>query len=243
MKKEHGFTILLIIVIWQFLSMTVNNDILIPFPIEVLKDFIDLFTKNVFYSSIIATIYRVLLGFLISFVIALILAIIANRYKLFKNCFEPIQILAKSIPNISYIIIVLVWLGSEKSVSVICFLILFPIFYNNFLFAMDEEPQELKDVEKIYPESFLELTRVKTIPLLLPTILSTSKMAFGLGFKVSVMAEILGQVQVGIGRQLYIARQNLDTTSLFAWTIVIILLCFIIDWVFDQFINRKKHGG
>lgn len=243
MKKEHGITILILLTIWQVLSMSVHNDILIPYPLDVLMDFLHLLTTKIFYMSIFSTIYRVFIGFLISFMVALLLSIIANRFKFFRNLFEPIQILTKSIPNISYIIITLVWLGSEKSVSIICFFILFPIFYNNFIFSMDSEPQDLKDVERIYPESFIELTRVKTLPMLYPTILSSSKMAFGLGFKVGVMAEILGQVRVGIGKQLYLARINLDTTSLFAWTIVIICICFIIDYLFNQFINRKSNGG
>lgn len=239
MKKEHGLTILILLAGWQFLSVSVNNDVLIPYPMEVLRYLIQLFSTKIFYTSIIATLNRVVIGFMASFISALVFAIIADHFAMFRKLFEPIQILVKSIPNISYIIIILVWLGSEKSASVIAFLILFPIFYSNFLFAMDSEPQELKDVEKIYPESFFEVLRLNTIPLLLPTILTTSKMAFGLGFKVTVMAEILGQVQRGVGRQLYIARQNLNTTSLFAWTIIIILICFIIDCIFDQFINRK----
>lgn len=239
MKKEHGLTILILIAGWQVLSLSVGNDVLIPYPIEVVQMVIQLFFKQIFYTSVFASLVRVSVGFFASLLIALVLAILADRFSTFRKLFEPIQILTKSIPNISYIIIFLVWLGSEKSASMIAFLILFPIFYNNFLFALDHVSQELKDVEKIYPESFFELIRVRTLPLLIPTLLSSSKMAFGLGFKVTVMAEILGQVQVGVGRQLYIARQNLDTTALFAWTIIIILICFIIDWSFDQFINRK----
>ncbi|MEG0394698.1 ABC transporter permease [Anaerorhabdus sp.] len=243
MKKEHGITVLILVLLWQVLSVVVHNDILIPYPIDVLQYLLQIITTQNFYQSVFQTIVRVCIGFGISFIIALILSIISNHSKVFRTLFEPIQLLTKSIPNISYIVITLVWLGSEKSVSVICFLILFPIFYNNFLFSMDNEPQELKDIARIYPESFFELARSKTIPMLIPTILSSSKMAFGLGFKVAVMAEILGQVRTGIGRQLHIARLNLDTTGLFAWTIVIICICFIIDWIFNQLINKKSNGG
>ncbi|SJZ91222.1 ABC transporter permease [Anaerorhabdus furcosa] len=243
MKKEHGITILILVALWQVLSMVVHNDILIPYPLDVLQNVCLLFTKSIFYQSIFSTLGRVVVGFGISFISAICLSIVSSYSKVFRNLFAPLQLLTKSIPNISYIIIALVWFGSEKSVSIICFLILFPIFYNNFLFSMDNEPQELKDVQSIYPESFFELVKKKTLPMLIPTILSSSKMAFGLGFKVAVMAEILGQVRNGIGKQLHIARLNLDTTSLFAWTIIIICICFIIDWIFDQFINRKSNGG
>ena len=241
MKKEHAFTMMILLVLWQGLSMIVSNDILIPYPINVFTSLITLMGTTAFYTIIFTTLIRVLTGFLLSFMLGLVLSILAQRFIIFRNLFEPIQVLTKSIPNVSYIIIALIWLGPEKSVTAICFLVLFPIFYNNLLFAMDSEDRELKDVEKIYPESFWELTIRKTLPMLKPAILSSSKAAFGLGFKVSVMAEILGQVRVGIGKQLYLARINLNTTSLFAWTIVIILVCFIIDWIFDRLINKNLN--
>lgn len=243
MKREHAFTVMILLVLWQGLSMVVSNDILIPYPFEVFASLISLVSESNFYTIIFTTLIRVLDGFLLSLLLGLILSILSERFIIFRNLFEPIQVLTKTIPNVSYIIIALIWLGPEKSVTAICFLVLFPIFYNNFLFAMDSEDIELKDVEKIYPESFWELTKIKTLPMLIPSILVSSKTAFGLGFKVSVMAEILGQVRIGIGKQLYLARINLDTTSLFAWTIVIILICFIIDWVFNRLINKNLNGG
>ncbi len=240
MKKEKVFTWLTLLLAWQLLAMSIQNEILIPYPIEVFSLSITNFSKLSFYTITATTLFRVLKGFFISFLSALLLSILSNQSSKFRMMFEPIQVLTKSIPNISYIIITLIWFGSEASVSIICFLVLFPIFYNNFLFAMDNESQELKDIEKIYPESFLEATKSKTLPMLIPTMLETSKITLGLGLKVSVMAEILGQVRVGIGKQLYLSRINLDTANLFFWTIVIIFICFIIDLVFDQFINKHQ---
>ncbi len=238
MRKEKIFTWIFLLLLWQLFAISVSNDILVPYPMDVLETLLDNLRKALFYESISATLIRVIKGFSISFLLAVILAILSNRFPKFRVLFEPIQVLTKSIPNISYIIITLVWFGSETSVSIIGFLVLFPIFYNNFIFSMDSEPQELKDIEQIYPESFVETVKSKTLPLLAPTMLSSSKIALGLGIKVSVMAEILGQVRIGIGKQLYFARINLDTASLFAWTIVIIVICFIIDGIFDQLIKR-----
>ena len=55
-----------------------------------------------------------------------------------------------------------------------------------------------------------------------------------MAFKVGVMAEILGQVSVGVGRQMQLARLNFDLVSVLAWTGWIILLLF----VFDQLLKR-----
>ena len=180
-------------------------------------------------------------GYFLSLIIALFISILADKFNTVKLLFEPIQILTKAIPNVSYIIVTLIWLGSEGSVWVICMLVLFPVLYNNFIFTLENEDSELKDIQKIYPETFIKTTRLRTMPLLYGTFLSSSKVALGLGLKICVMAEILGQVKVGIGKHLYYARLYLDTSSLFAWTIIIIILSVIIDSIFNILIKFKEE--
>ena len=241
MKKEHVVTVILLILIWWILAVLVGNNVLIPTPIEVLYSLIKILSNKSSYYAIYKTLVRVFQGYFLSLIIALFISILADKFNTVKLLFEPIQILTKSIPNVSYIIITLIWLGSEGSVWVICMLVLFPVLYNNFIFALDNEDSELKDIQKIYPETFIETTRLRTLPLLYGTFLSSSKVALGLGLKICVMAEILGQVKVGIGKQLYYARLYLDTSSLFAWTIIIIILSVIIDSMFNILIKFKEE--
>ena len=57
------------------------------------------------------------------------------------------------------------------------------------------------------------------------------------------MAEILGQVRYGIGKQLYISKINLDMTGVFAYTIVIIIIGCLINLLFEliiHFYNKKE---
>lgn len=241
MKKEHIFTIIVLIIFWSVSSVSVGNDVLIPTPVNVVNSFIEILLDHTSYVAIASTLFRVLKGFVLSLILSLIISILADRYNSIKMLFEPIQILAKSIPNISYIIITLIWLGSEGSVWIICSLVLFPVLYNNFLFALDSEDKELKDIEKIYPETFFVTTKLRTLPLLYDTFLTTSKTALGLGLKVGVMAEILGQVKSGIGKKMYYARLYLDTSSLFAWTIIIIIISVLIDSIINIFIKIKEE--
>lgn len=241
MKKEHLITGVVIIVVWWAIAISINNDVLIPTPLNVVDSLVKISTNLNSYVATYKTILRVFEGYFISLLLALIISVFANRIPLIRSLFEPVQSLAKAIPNISYIIITLIWLGSEGSVSVICCLVLFPVFYNNFQFTLDSEPQELKDIEKIYPEEFIKTVKLRTLPLLFDNILSTSKTTLGLGLKIVVMAEILGQVKVGIGKQLHIARLYLNTADLFAWTIIIILVSVIIDSIFDYLIKIKEE--
>ena len=53
------------------------------------------------------------------------------------------------------------------------------------------------------------------------------------------MAEILGQVQPGLGYLMHIARMNFETTDLFAYTAIMILVVVIIEKGIDLFLIKK----
>ncbi len=233
MKKEHVFSVIVILIIWQIAAVRISNDILIPYPLETLYRTISLFRTSAFYAAVGATLLRVLRGFMLSFTAALIISILSERFSRFRMCISPLLVITRTIPNISYIVIALIWLGAEGAVSTVSFMILFPVFANAFINRISDTPADLKDVERIYPESFFHRLIIRTLPDLIPEMLSTGKTAAGLGLKVGIMAEILGQVRSGIGRAMNYARLNLDTAGILAWTIVIILLSVIIDFLFD----------
>ena len=93
------------------------------------------------------------------------------------------------------------------------------------------------DVLMIYPQSmYVTVTRIY-IPLMKSAVVSSLISASSLAFKVGVMAEILGQVQTGIGRQIQLARLDIDLASVMAWTIWLILIVF----VFDALIKKLLH--
>jgi len=240
MKKGHVLSILILLVLWQMAAVSVGNDILIPFPLETLRCFASLFAQPMFYQAVGSTILRVTRGFILSLVLAMVIAVLAERYETFRSLFAPIQIITRTIPNISYMILALIWLGSEGAVSAVSFMILFPVFYNAFINCLSSEDPALRDVDLLYPETFLMRLRSRILPVLLIEILQTGRTAAGLGLKVGIMAEILGQVRTGIGRQMNFARLNLDTTGILAWTLVIILISVLSDRTFSWLLTEKK---
>lgn len=240
MKKEHIISILGILLIWQILAMVVQRTILIPFPLDTLRTFLQLWVDPLTYQSIGITLFRECIGFFISLTIALVFSILASEIDWFHRLFQPIAILAKTIPNISYIILALIWFGSEGAVSFVTFMILFPVFYNAFENRLSLENKDKYEIDLLYKDTFLNRLKMKIFPVLKYEIFQTSKTAASLGLKVGVMAEILGSVQLGIGKQLYYAKINLYTDLLIAWTFVLILLSLLIDLVINQLIAYSK---
>jgi NitT/TauT family transport system permease protein len=241
MKKEHLITTAVLLILWQTAAICVHNDILIPSPMQTMSWLFSSLQSAKFYSAVGASVYRIMGGWLISMAAALVLSIICYLVPVFARLFEPLQILTRTIPNVSYIIIDLIWLGSEGAVRLVCFLILFPIFMNGFMNALQRESRDTRDAEAIYPETVPERIRKRILPELGAEIFSTGKTAASMGFKVGVMAEILGSVQNGIGRSINFCRLDLNTAGILGWTIVLIVLAACIDTLFGKINNIVKE--
>ena len=238
MKKEHLITCIVLLAAWQCAALMVSNDILIPTVTQTLSALGGLLMTAKFYTALCATVFRIACGWTLSLVCALVLSILCALYPKFRLYFEPLKVLTQTIPNVSYIIIALIWLGSEGAVMLVSFLILFPIFMNGFMNRMDQESRECRDAEAVYPETVKIRIVKKILPELASEILSTGKTAASMGFKVGVMAEILGSVPAGIGRQINYCRMDLNTAGILAWTIVLIVLAGLINTLFGK-INQK----
>lgn len=228
---------MLILLLWIWLAHQVQNDVLIPYPLTTLTCLLQILGDVSFYLALGTTLLHVFSACFISLLLAMTIGIGGYRLQSIRSFFEPIYKIIKTIPNISYIIIILIWFGSNKSVGIICVLIIFPMVYANIVYSLENMDTKYHDVELIYHESFINTLRFHLLPYLYPLILSNLKTCVSLGFKVGVMAEILGQAAGGIGRLLQLAKLDLNMTAIFAYTIIIILICILIDLIFDIFIH------
>ena len=157
----------------------------------------------------------------------------------FHDLFYPILLLTRSVPNISYIIVILLWFGSESSAAIVSFLIIFPTIYSSLYSGLQHMDENLKRVVQLYPESRWYLLRRVYLPLLSSSIQASLSNGISLTFKVGVMSEIMGQVPMGIGRQMNLCRLTSDMTGVFAWTGWIILILLLMDALL-HFAGRQK---
>lgn len=241
--KKKVVTLLGILFMWQILAVAVNNDILIPYPGVVMSTMFHQLTSPLFYESLISTAIRSMTGLFYACLLAFLLASLAYFIPLIHQILSPIMLIVKSIPNISYILLVLVWFGSQASAVIVCFLIIFPVLYMNILSGFESIDKVYLEVMKIYPAPFFYQLKKIYFPFVFPYFMAGFSTSLGLSFKVGVMSEILGQVSVGIGRQLNICRVNLDMTGIFAWTIWLVLLLAIVEKLCHYIIYKfNKHS-
>ena len=79
-------------------------------------------------------------------------------------------------------------------------------------------------------------------PSVLPYFASGCHTAMGLAWKAGVAAEVLCVPKLAIGTQVYFSKIYLETPSLFAWTIVVVALSFLLERVIGGLLRRLEGG-
>lgn len=216
-------------ILWQGIAMLINQAVLLPSFIDVLTRLVDLLSDLSIYIHLFYTLFRVVIGTGIAFILSLSLAILSYDFKIIRYALNPLILISKTIPNITYILLVLIWFTRELSVLFVTILILFPVLFTQISTALITINPELLELLKLYPETYYYRLIKVILPLIKVSLYEGIKGALSLGFKVGVMAEILGQVQPGLGYLMHIARINFETADLFAYTAIMIIIVVIIE--------------
>ena len=240
-KRIRKLTIIGIwIVIWQLFSQKIQNEIFLPGPGSVMSSLASLGKTTGFWLSIAHSLYKIMIGFLLGFLFALIFGAISCKLFFVREFFAPMIILLKSIPVASFIILVLVWVNSSYLSIFISFIVTFPILYISVLEGYDHVNQELLEMTRVYRVNSLTRFRYLYSSEILPFVISSAKAAVGMCWKAGISGEIIGLPKYSIGEQLYLSKLYLDISDLFAWTFVIVLLCFVFEKLFFVILRFAK---
>ncbi|MBR3693188.1 MAG: ABC transporter permease subunit [Erysipelotrichales bacterium] len=243
MILKRNLSIILILFLWQVVSSSIPNaDLFLPSIISVVKHILDNLLNLPSLYHILITLYRTILSFLISLSIGVSLGMISILYPSIEHFFRPYELFLKAIPNISYMFLLFLWIPkTSDAIYIILFLILFPLFYTSTLQSAKNLDQDLQDVLTLYNESISNKVIQIYLPQSLSYIQATSISSISLAFKVCVMSEVLGSVKYGIGRMLYFHKLSLNMTGVFAWTILIIVMNYILEKCIEMFCKIVNH--
>lgn len=238
--KRKLITIFSIIGLWWIAASMVSREVILPLPFTVFSRMIDLILTPDFYISVALTLFRIFVSLAIALVIGVTLGILSGLNKKIDDFINPVFMILQTIPQISFILILIVWFRSSTALIVIIILIILPVFYNNAKNGVINIDAELKDVILLYDQPFYYNFFKVYIPLIKSYIVSALDSGFPMSIKTGVMAEIFVQTGKGIGTQLYYARTQIDMVSIFAWTIWMIIIISMLTYLFNK-ISKKRN--
>lgn len=228
--KKKALVILVWLCIWQLFAMIVHNDILLVGPVETVRALAALFPEKEFRISLVASFIRIVGGFLAGSLLGMLSAFWAYRKPLFGAFLSPLVTMLKTVPVVSFVILVMIWAGSERLSFLISMMVVFPIMYLNTLHGFQSADRKLLEMAQVYHMPAWSRFRCIFFPAVYPFLLSGFRLALGMSWKSGVAAEVIGQPLHSIGNGLYRAKIYLATSEVLAWTIVIVIL----SWGFEK---------
>lgn len=215
--------------VWQALAAIVAKPLLLPSPPEVLSRLSVLVTDGVFWKITAASLFRILLGMAAAVVTGTLLAVLTSVSKILHALISPLLVVIKSTPVASFILLALIWMGRDILPAFTAFLMVVPVIWANVSAGISGTDFRLLELSRVYGFSPLKTLRRIYIPSVMPHFLSAVRSAIGLAWKAGIAAEVLTVPKSSIGKLLYEAKLNLETTDLFAWTLVVVLCSLVIE--------------
>ncbi len=229
------------VAVWALISLAVNSEILFPSPISVVKALASLVTTGEFWLSTCLSLLRVFLGILLSVIVGIILAVLTVNVRILDTLLSPLISVIKATPVASFIILAWLWINSGTLPVFITSLIVIPIVWSNVCEGIRSVDKSLIEVTKVYKFSTTQKLYRLYLPSVAPFFMAACKSAFGLAWKAGISAEVLTTPQRAIGTELYLSKTYLELPTLFAWTLVVIVLSMIFEKLFITCI--EKIGG
>ena len=223
--------ILLWLVLWQIICWIVDNPIFFAGPIEVIKELAVMSGSRKFVDAVLYSVLRITGGFCIAFFLACLLAVLAYRFTLLEELFKPFVSFIKSVPVASVVVVLLIWFGAKNLSLYVTFMVVFPNIYINALTGLKNTDRQLLEMAEVFRFSFYKRLLYIFIPAVMPYLISGAGISVGMSFKSGVAAEVIGLPLHSIGEQLYNEKIYLNTAGVFAWTVVIICLSSLIEWL------------
>ena len=131
-KRLPGAVIIAVwLILWQLISMWVDNSILLVGPLATLRVLLEKIAEISFWQSILGSFLRIVAGFLAGWILGLLLACISGGYKWFEDLTRPVMSLIKTVPVASFVVLFLIWFRTDMLAVVISMFVVLPNVYLN----------------------------------------------------------------------------------------------------------------
>ena len=234
---QTALVILFWLALWEGLNAAISSDIILVSPRAVFARLFALSQTAVFWQSIATSLGRILRGFLLAMSFGVLFAVAAAKFRVVYALIFPAINVMNAVPIASFTILALMAFSSSDLSIFIAFVTVLPIvFFNTHkgILSTDVQLLEMAEVFRVPAWKKALYIYVKTVA---PFVLSAASVGIGFAWKSGIAAELIGVVRGTIGANLHNARIFLQTADLFAWTVAIVVLSYLMERFFRVFIG------
>ena len=231
--------------VWQLGAFLVDrkvggrgNELLLPYPATVARTLVRLGQTGEFWQTVLVSLGRILAGMGAGTLLGAVLAAAACASPWAGRLIAlPVRVI-RATPVASFILLILLWTDRTFVPGVIAGLMVLPVVWGNLCRGIRETDPKLLEQAGALRFSRLKTVRLVYLPSVRPYFLSAVVTSLGLAWKSGVAAEVLCRPAWAVGTQIVQARDYLETPSLFAWTLVVLLLSLALEKLLSALLNR-----
>lgn len=212
--------------IWQAAASLLHNDILLSGPSKVAVRLFDDLQTALFYKTVFLSVIRIMGGLFFGISAAVILAICSAKFTLIKEIVTPFVNFIKAVPITCFVVLLLIWAGTENLSFLTATLVAFPPVYLNLLEGLKHLDKNLAEMAYVYGMPWKNRMHYLYLPGVEPYLKSAVLLVSGMVFKAGVAAEIIGTPVFSMGERIYMSKIYLDTEGVLSWMIVILLVSY-----------------
>lgn len=214
------------------------NPILLPPPQVVLQTGIKLAASGELHTHILASMSRVVQGFILAAVAGVALGALVGRSRLLENLIEPTIELLRPIPPLAFLPMMVLWfgIGEMSKIAFIAYAAFFPIFTTTVEGIKYVDPVLMRAAASL-GASERDLFRYVVLPAAMPSIITGLRLGFALSFFVIVAAEFIA-ADSGLGYLINDARTFFLVSQMLLGAAVIGIIGFIVNVALRRLENR-----
>ena len=209
---------------WWLLSLRLP-DFLMPSPWQVATRLVDLFVTPSLLADVAASAARVIAAVALATILGAVLALIPYRWPVADAIVrDRITPFLNSFPSVGWAILAMIWFGTtDAAVLFVEVVILTPFCLINLLEGLKELDGELIEMGTSFTRHRGRHFAKLVAPMLLPYVMSAVRIAYGVGWKIALIAELFG-VSSGLGYLMLKAQIVSDAATVYATCFAIVLL-------------------
>jgi NitT/TauT family transport system permease protein/sulfonate transport system permease protein len=198
------------------------------------------FTDPNYVAHLVASILHVVLSMVLGFAVAGFLALLAFYVPPLRLLIgERIYPFLNSFTSIGWTVLAVVWFGSgDLTVYFTITTVLVPFIFVSLREGLMALDREIGEMAESFTRDRWRQFWIIILPSLFPFIFAALRIAFGLAWKVTLVAELFGDDR-GFGYLLYLARDNIETAMIFA--VIAIVVVFVS--AADRFVFAPLHAS
>lgn len=240
---QKALIALIYLAVWEAASLLVGKELLLPSPFSTMSRLFTLMTQGESWLTAGLTLLRIMSGYLLGVLAGALLAVLTARSRFAEALLSPLRAIVKASPVTSFILLALLWLSSDMVPLFISFLMVVPIVWTATAEAILQTDVRLVEMGRTFGLNRRQIVRKIYIPSVLPQFLAACTTSLGFAWKSGVAAEIIALPKQSIGYRLYESKLRIETVDLFAWTLMIVALSMLLEWLLVKGMRRIRRDG